>query len=224
MQLSQISKILHAARLTVDGTFKSQRAACLTLDISPKLMGRVSDAHTMLIHGCPELIAAVEGGHIAFQTAWQIALRFPRDEQPTIVKDAQQGRYDSRGRQLHGLYTGRANEPAQLFHYRHKQHDRVCEAVDKLLDAIMERATALGVCTNGTRPAPEAEQGRQWRITIRRLRKALMLLEQKIDWTKTENAYLETLESKSSIEGDRQNDDTDNDNGPQNSNNSGPQD
>jgi hypothetical protein len=225
MNLAQVSKIIHAARLTIDGSFKSQRAACRALDIPLVLGGRVSDAHTILMHGIPELVAAVESGQLAFQTGWQIAQRIPHDQQLAFLNHVLQDG-DRAGRESHGLYTRRKDTPAQLFRIQHKAHDRICEAVDKLLDAIVERVDALGVCTTGARPAPEPEQGRKWRIAIRRSRNALRALEQRVDWTKTQNANLEIEPKPKSLgEGDRHNDSNidSNHNGSED-NNSGPQD
>jgi hypothetical protein len=223
--LAQISKVMHAARLTIDGSFKSQRQACLALEIPPSQSGRVSDAHTILMHGIPELVAAVESGQLAFQTGWHIAQRIPPDQQLAFINQVL-ANGERHGRETHGIYTGRGRYPTpQQFRVQHRAHDRVCEAVDKLLDAIVERTDALGVCTAGTRPAPEPEQGRKWRIVIRRCRKALGKLEQRIDWTKTQNAKLVELEAHPIGEGDRHNDSNidSNDNGSEDDG-SGPQD
>jgi hypothetical protein len=147
----------------------------------------------MILHGIPELIAAVESGQIAFTTGWNIAHRIPRDEQLPIVTKAMSvdGQHPR-----HGMYIRRDKTPAQQLEMQHKQHDRICEAVDKLLDAIMERADALGVCTNGVQPAPESEQGRKWRITVRHIRKALRQLEARIDWTKTQAEHEKVTEKE----------------------------
>jgi hypothetical protein len=198
MNLAELSKAMHAARLCIDGSFRSQRAACKALGIPIQLAGRVSDAHTILVRGIPELIAAVESGQLALQTGWHIAQEVPREEQLAVLDRAQTS--PRHGRESHGLYIGHGRTTGKMFQYQNRQRDRMCEAVDKLLDAIVERADALGVCTNGTQPAPEPEQGRKWRIAIRRCRRALLTLERRIDWTKTENAN----EPNPIEEGDRQ--------------------
>lgn len=223
MDPAERGKVMHAARLAIDGTFKSQRAACRALGIPLSLGGRVSDAHTMLVHGVPELIAAVEDGRLAFQTGWQIARSIPPDQQLPVLENAL-ANLQRDGRTRHGIYIGRGNTPAQQFRTQHKQHDRICEAVDKLLDAITERIDALGVCTNRVAPAPEPEQGRKWRITLRRIRKRLSYLEARIDWSKTIADRLK--EEEPILEGDRH--DTNNSNqgngDRQDGTNNGPQD
>jgi hypothetical protein len=172
------------------------------------------------MHGIPELIAAVESGQLAFQTGWHIAQRIAPDHQLATIERALTT--ERHGRNKHGIYTGRTNTPAQQFKIQHKQHDRTCEAVDKLLDAIVERIDALGVCTNGVQPAPGPEQGKKWRIAIRRVRKRLTILEARIDWSKTIAASLKLTDEGDGHDTNNSNDQTNGDR--QDGTNNGPQD
>jgi hypothetical protein len=192
MELAELSKVMHAARLVMDGSFGSQKHACTALNIPHASAGRVSDALTIITHGCPELIAAAESGRVPFQTAWFISRDVPYEEQISALQRIQMSG-SKRGR--HGLYAGvKPHKSHRHGNARDKLQKRVCEAVDKLLEAIGERADALAVCTNGSRPAPDAEQGRQWRKILRRSRKALSTLEHSIDWAKTEELANEKLQ------------------------------
>lgn len=190
MELAELSKVMHAARLVMDGSFSSQKHACIALNIPESQAGRVSDALTIVTHGCPELVAAAESGRIPFQTAWYISRDIPYEEQISALSRIQMSG-SKRGR--HGLYAGiKHNRHYRRDNARDKLQKRVCEAVDKLLEAIGERADALAVCTNGSRPAPDPEQGRRWRKILRRSRKALSNLEHSIDWAKTEELANQT--------------------------------
>lgn len=220
MDPSEMSKCFHAARLVIDGSFRTQGAARKAMNLPVELAGRVSDAHTLLMHGAPEMIAAVESGQIPFHTGWEAARILDRNKQLEILHRITNGtarhkpRMGTGGREVHGLYTGRKDSPAEMSRSAIKQHGRVCDAVDKLFDAIVERVDALGVCTSEVQPVPEADQARKWRRALNRCRRAFTALEKRIDWIKieTENS---TIEPKQ--EGDRLNDasTTDNsDNGP----------
>lgn len=206
MNPADLSKVFHCARLVIDGTFKAQHAARKALGMPISMAGRISDAHTLLMHGAPELIAAVESGQLAFQTGWQAARILDRNKQLEVLHRATSNHHtltNTGHQERHGLYTGRKSQ-AELGRAALKQHGRVCESVDKLLDAIVERMDALGVCTEQVQPMPESEQAKKWRRSLNRCRRALTALEKRIDWTRIETNHIEHIEH--STEGDGQND------------------
>lgn len=182
MSLERVSKLLHAARLVVNGTVSSQHEAGEKLGIT---RGRISDAYALLTKGIPELIAAVESGELPMLVGAELARQIPTAEQLAFLE-----RFRKTGK--HGLFIGKKGKQrvyqGERAHAREQREQRELKNLDNLIVGLDARVVGLEHVLGFLKTVrPEPEQGRFWRLTLRKLRRTLTELEKHIDWSKVTN-------------------------------------